>query len=241
MEEYLPGGKACKILGVHPRTLYLWDEKKTIETIRTPGGKRLYNVKKYLENIEKNKPKEIKKEEIKEIIKDDTIIRKKIIYARVSTSSQKNDLDRQVEVLKEKYPNHELVKDIGSGMNMNRKGLRKIIDYAIQGEIEEVIIVHKDRLARFGYSLVEDLIKKYSDGKVIIMERKEDKEAKEELVEDVLQIMNIFVAKMNGMRKYKKKEMLKENTDTESDNDSEISEKEQKKEKRKIKIKNNKK
>jgi putative resolvase len=220
MEEYLPGGKACKILGVHPRTLYLWDEKKTIETIRTPGGKRLYNVKKYLENIEKNKPKEIKKEEIKEIIKDDTIIRKKIIYARVSTSGQKNDLDRQVEVLKEKYPNYELIKDIGSGMNMNRRGLRKIIDMAIKGEIEEVVVVHKDRLARFGYELVKDLIDKYSKGKIIIMERREDKEAKEELVEDVLQIMNIFVAKMNGMRKYKKREMIKENNKSDTENES---------------------
>ena len=226
MEEYLSGSKASKILGVHQRTLYQWDEKKIIETIRTPGGKRLYNVKKYLSNLEKNKPKEEilveKKEKNKIVIDKENIIRRKIIYARVSSSGQKNDLDRQVEVLKEKYPNHELIKDIGSGMNMNRKGLRKIIDYAIQGEIEEVIIVHKDRLARFGYSLVEDLIKKYSDGKVTIMERKEDKEAKEELVEDVLQIMNIFVAKMNGMRKYKKRDMLKENTDSDiTDNEEE--------------------
>ena len=226
MEEYLPGGKACKILGVHPRTLYLWDEKKTIETIRTPGGKRLYNVKKYLENIEKNKPKEIKKDtiyadgEIKDTINENKIIRKKIIYARVSTSGQKNDLDRQVEVLKEKYPNYELVKDIGSGMNMNRRGLRKIIDMAIKGEIEEVVVVHKDRLARFGYELVKDLIDKYSKGKIIIIERREDKEAKEELVEDVLQIMNIFVAKMNGMRKYKKREMIKENNKSDTENES---------------------
>jgi len=226
MEEYLSGSKASKILGVHQRTLYQWDEKKIIETIRTPGGKRLYNVKKYLSNLEKNKPKEEilveKKEKNKIVIDKENIIRRKIIYARVSSSGQKNDLDRQVEVLEEKYPDYELVKDIGSGMNMNRKGLRKIIDYAIKGEIEEVVIVHKDRLARFGYSLVEDLIKKYSDGKVTIMERKEDKEAKEELVEDVLQIMNIFVAKMNGMRKYKKRDMLKENTDSDiTDNEEE--------------------
>ena len=65
MEEYLSGSKASKILGVHQRTLHNWDEQKIIETIRTPGGKRLYNVKKYLANIEKNKPKEeVKKTEI---------------------------------------------------------------------------------------------------------------------------------------------------------------------------------
>jgi DNA-binding transcriptional MerR regulator len=64
MEEYLSGSKASKILGVHQRTSHNWDEQKIIETIRTPGGKRLYNVKKYLANIEKNKPKEVKKTEI---------------------------------------------------------------------------------------------------------------------------------------------------------------------------------
>ena len=88
-------------------------------------------------------------------------------------------------------------------MNMNRKGLRKIIDMSIKGEIEEIVVMHKDRLCRFGYDLIEDLIKKYSDGKIIIVNKKDNKEPKEELVEDVLQIMNIFVAKMNGLRKYK--------------------------------------
>ena len=105
--------------------------------------------------------------------------------------------------MKDTYPNHELIKDIGSGLNMNRKGLRRIIDYAIISEIEEIVVVYKDRLTRYGYELIEYLIKKYSNGKIIILNNKK-KEAKEELVEDVLQIMNIFVAKINGMRKYKK-------------------------------------
>ena len=203
MEEYLSGSKASKILGVHQRTLHNWDEQKIIETIRTPGGKRLYNVKKYLANIEKNKPKEeVKKTEIN--IRENLYnTKKKIIYARVSSVGQIDDLERQVKLLKDTYPNHELIKDIGSGLNMNRKGLRRIIDYAIIGEIEEIVVVYKDRLTRYGYELIEYLIKKYSNGKIIILNNKK-KEAKEELVEDVLQIMNIFVAKINGMRKYKK-------------------------------------
>ena len=131
------------------------------------------------------------------------LIKQKIIYARVSSLGQKNDLERQILSLKNKFPDYKLIKDIGSGMNMNRKGLRKIIDMSIKGEIEEVVVMHKDRLCRFGYELVEDLIKKYSNGKIIIVSKKEDKEPKEELVEDVLQIMNIFVSKMNGLRKYK--------------------------------------
>jgi predicted site-specific integrase-resolvase len=95
------------------------------------------------------------------------------------------------------------MEDIDSGMNMNRRSFRKMIDLAIQGKIEEVVVAHKDRLARFGYELFEDLLLKYSNGKVIICERKEKEEPETELVQDVLQVMNIFVAKMNGLRKYK--------------------------------------
>ena len=197
MEEYLSGSKASKVLGVHQRTLYQWDAKKIIETIRTPGGKRLYNVKRYLEETTKNI--EENKEEIETIIN-----KEKIIYGRVSSNNQKDDLERQIKILKKYYPKYTLIKDIGSGVNLNRRGLRKIIDLAIEGKIEEVVIVHKDRLCRFGYELIEDLIFKYSNGKITIINEVENKEPKEELVEDVLQIMNIFVAKMNGLRKYNK-------------------------------------
>lgn len=196
MEGFVSGKKASKILGVHQRTLYLWDAKKKIETIRTPGNMRLYNVSKYLEL------KNIDNENIENVENDN---KKKYIYARVSSLGQKNDLERQIELLKSSYPSHILISDIGSGMNLNRKGLRKIIDESIEGKIDEIVVVHKDRLCRFGYELISDIIKKYSNGKIIIMDNIVEKEPKEELVEDVLQIMNIFVAKMNGMRKYDKK------------------------------------
>ena len=214
MEEFIVGSKASKILGVHQKTLYAWEEKNIIETIRTPGGKILYNVKKYLSEVQKNRKKEDIKRNIEKNINDTeetnellNILdntKKRIIYGRVSSNGQKDDLTRQVALLQQKYPEYILITDIGSGMNLNRKGLRKIIDMAIKSEIEEVVIVHKDRLCRFGYDLIEDIITKYSNGKITIIEEIEDKEPREELVEDVLQIMNIFVAKMNGLRKYNK-------------------------------------
>ena len=202
MDEFVSGIKASEILGVHQRTLYLWDKKKIIETIRTPGGKRLYNVKKYLESLNKNISN------VKNV--NNPIINSKLqnknnyIYARVSSTGQKNDLERQIKVLLNLYPNYNLITDIGSGMNLNRRGLRKIIDESIKGRINNVVIVHKDRLCRFGYELIEDIIHKYSNGKIIIIENNPNKEVKEELVDDVLQIMNIFVAKLNGLRKYNK-------------------------------------
>ena len=204
MENFVSGKKASEILGVHQRTLYQWEEKKQIETIRTPGGKRMYNVKKYLE-FKNEKPVKINNSEINKLIENNG----KYLYARVSSLGQKEDLVRQEKLLKEKYPNYKLISDIGSGMNLNRKGLRTLIDKSIKGEVKEVVIVHKDRLCRYGYELIEDIIEKYSNGKIIILDNLEKKEPKEELVEDVLQIMNIFVAKINGMHKYSKNKKTK--------------------------------
>jgi len=193
--EYVGGKKASELLGVHQRTLYNWEDQGKIETMRTPGGKRLYNVKKFLEDT-----KEITKEEHK-LLKNDKKL--KIVYVRVSSKSQEDDLERQKKYMKKHYPHHLVIEDIGSGMNLNKRGIRKIIKYAIEGKVEEVVVAYKDRLARFGFELIEDLIKEYSDGKIIIVNQDEDIEPEEELVKDVLQVMNIFVAKMNGLRKYK--------------------------------------
>jgi putative resolvase len=189
MAKYLGGKKTSELLGVHQRTLYQWDEKGWIKTIRTKGGKRLYDVGSYLKNKEKETEEKHKYS---------------ICYVRVSSQGQKDDLERQIEYMTKRYPDHKIIKDIGSGINMDRKGLNKIIDWAIEGKVKEVVIAHKDRLARFGYKLVERIIKDYSEGEIKIINEKKNKEPQEELMEDVLQVMNVFVAKMNGMRKYNK-------------------------------------
>ena len=95
-----------------------------------------------------------------------------IIYARVSTLKQNNDFlplgsphddiftrgERQIKYLQKKYPNHKLISYIGSVINLNRRGLRKIIDMAIIGKLNEVVVVHKDRLCRFDYELIPSKI-----------------------------------------------------------------------------------
>lgn len=191
--EYVKRKEALKILGICYVTLYKIANNNEIETIKI-GSNTLYNVKKYLR--EKN------------II----INKKKICYCRVSSNKQKNDLERQVKYMQEKFPTYEIIKDIGSGLNYKRKGLQSIIEKAINGEVEELIIAYKDRLTRFGYELIEDLIKKYSNGKIIILNSSEEKTPMEELTKDILSIMNVYVAKINGLRKYKreiKNELLK--------------------------------
>jgi len=206
MDRFVKNKEATQILGVHQRTLYQWEEKGWIEIKRTKGNMRLYNVDKYLRETNMI-PK------IQEIIcTTETEYNKlnncktklNINYIRVSSLGQKDDYIRQEELLKNKYPTNIIIKDIGSGVNLSRRGLVKIIELAIEGKINELVVAYKDRLTRFGFELIEHLIKKYSNGKIIVLNDKDDIEPEEELVKDVLQIMNVFVARMNGMRKYKK-------------------------------------
>jgi len=199
MNQYLGGKEASAKLGVHQRTLMQWDKKGWINTIRTPGNKRLYDVEKFLK--EHNL-----KSDIKNNINEEQEEKLNICYVRVSTNGQKDDLERQKDVMKELYKDYIIIEDIGSGLNLNKKGIRKIIDLAIKGKINKLVITHKDRLVRFGYELIEDLIKDYSNGEIIVIYQKEIKKTEgDELMYDMLQIMNIYEAKMNGLRKYKKK------------------------------------
>ena len=94
--------------------------------------------------------------------------KKKICYARVSSEKQKEDLDRQCEYLRQKCPDHELIKDIGSGLNWKRKGFTSILERSYQRDIEEVVVTHKDRLCRFAFELVEWIFSKH-DTKIVVL------------------------------------------------------------------------
>ena len=100
-------------------------------------------------------------------------------------------------------PTYEIISDIGSELNFNRKGLNQIIEYAINGDIEVVVVAYKDRLARFGYEMIDNIINKYSKGMIKIENKTEEKTPTKEMSEDIVTIMNVYVAKMNGLRKYK--------------------------------------
>ena len=110
--------------------------------------------------------------------------------------------------MKERYPNHEIISDIGSGINFKRKGLIKIIDYALEGNLEQLVIAYKDRLCRIGYDLIEYLLLKYSDTEIILDSEKIET-LEEEISNDILQIINVYSAKINGMRSYKSKQIQK--------------------------------
>jgi len=201
--EFVGGKEASSILGVHQRTLYQWETKQKIETIRTPGGKRLYNVQKFIsENQEYVKTNGINNN----IINNE---KKNICYIRVSSVNQSNDLERQKEVMKKLFPKYEIIEDIGSGLNLNKRGIRRIIKMAIEGKINELVIAYRDRLTRFGYDLIENIIKEYSNGRITVLNKQKSLKPEEELVSDVMALMNVYVAKMNGLRRYKVNNSIK--------------------------------
>lgn len=185
--KFLPGKKTAEILGVHPQTLYKYEEKGLIKTIRTPGGKRLYNVEEYLNKQGVSNQSD----------------KVKISYCRVSGASQKDDLENQVNYMKDKYPNHEMIIDIGSGINFERKGLKKIMKLGIEGKLEELVITYKDRLCRIGYEMIENILTEYSKTKIIVINDKEES-AEEEVVNDLIEIITVFSARVYGLRRYKK-------------------------------------
>ena len=185
--NYLTSKKASKILNISVSTLRTWANNGTIDTIRTVGNHRRYDI----QNLLKSKTN----------VQDNRL---NICYVRVSTISQKEDLIRQEQYMRSLYPSYIIIKDIGTGINFNRKGLRLIIKYAISGMINNLIVAYKDRLTRFGFDLIEDLIKEYSNGKVTILNNNFNRDKTDEIVGDVLQILNVYNAKINGMRKYNK-------------------------------------
>jgi putative resolvase len=192
---YFPAREATKLLHVVSGTLVLWEQQGKIKCIRK-GGKgshRYYDIKSFFEARGIGGETSVPEKEP---------IRRKICYCRVSSRGQKDDLERQEQYLKERYPAHEFIKDIGSGLNFKRKGIKAILEYSYKGEIEELVVAHKDRLCRFGFEIFEFVISKFSKGRIIILDNSTVSK-NEELVSDILSIINVFSARVNGLRKYK--------------------------------------
>jgi predicted site-specific integrase-resolvase len=179
-DSYVNSKTAREKLGVCNRTLRNWAIQGKVDFILTDGGWRKYNVDKYLR-------------------KNNLQTKKKICYARVSSYDRKSDLARQIAYLTEKFPDHEIIKDIGSGINFKRKGLQKIIELAISGELEEVVVTYKDRLCRIGYDMIEFIFEKYSKAKITIV-NDEFKLPHQEITEDLIEIITVYSSKIHGTR-----------------------------------------
>lgn len=185
---YVTPREAANALGVSTRTLARWSEDGKIPTFKTEAGQRRYDISAYLKQ----------KAVSTELARPSTVL-----YARVSTSSQRDDLQRQTEALTTNYPGCEVITEIGSGLNFRRKKLNAILERIISGDIQLLVVAHKDRLARFGFDLIEWLCEKFNCKIVVLYQQKYSPET--ELVQDMLSVVHCFSSRLYGLRKYEKK------------------------------------
>ena len=190
MSNYKPK-EFAEMIGVSVKTLQRWDKEGKFKAYRTPTNRRYYTYRQYIDYMG-----------------DGNIKRgKTVIYARVSTSNQKDDLQNQVEYLKQ-YANakgiivDEVFEDVGSGLNYSRKKWNKLIEDCMLGSIKTIIVAHEDRFIRFGYEWFERFLK--SNGVEIIVVNNEKASPEQELVNDLISIIHVFSCRIYGLRKYKK-------------------------------------
>lgn len=178
--NYVPASKITKEYEVSNSTLQKWANSGKVKCVRTPGGKRLYDLR-----------------SIESIFGEKESTRKNICYTRVSSIKQKEDLDRQKQLLHSKFPSHELISDIGSGLNYSRPGFKKILGSIMRGEVDELVVDYRDRFCRYGFEVIEQMCAAFNTKLVILFK---SGGCDNELGEDLLAIVGDYVAKNDGKR-----------------------------------------
>lgn len=186
--------EAAVLLGIHKDTLRRWEREGKIKAVWFGRERRF------------------PEEEIRRVLGEanpDTVV----LYARVSGHDQKEDLQRQVEALKEAYgsgfSSMVVLTDIGSGLSTSRRGLRKAMELARERKIRAVAITYPDRLTRFGFEYLEEYFSSFGV-ELLVLNREEDKSPQQELVEDLLTIVTSFAGKLYGHRSHKVRKLKAE-------------------------------
>ena len=188
-------GTAAKHFGVSKETLRRWEKSNKIIVERTPKGHRRFDLSKV------SSARSQKFDSMKHTLG----------YARVSSHDQKEDLVRQSQVLENFCATngctYEIVQDLGSGLNFQKRGLKKLIQNICSEKIDRLVLTHKDRLLRFGSELVFSLCEEFGI-EVVIMNKSEETRFEDDLVQDVLEIITVFSARLYGARSRKNQRLL---------------------------------
>jgi len=190
--EVLKPKDVSELLNITVRTLQQWDRDGKLKASRTPTTNRRYYTS----------------DQINEYLgRKNRISSKTVIYARVSSNSQKPDLESQIEFLKtyanaKGYIVDEIISEIGSGLNYNRKKWNGLLKQIEEKRIARVIVSHKDRFIRFGYDWYAEYVKR--QGCEVEVVNNEATSPQEEMVQDLISIVHCFSCRIYGLRKYKK-------------------------------------
>ncbi|MFI5334934.1 MAG: IS607 family transposase [Chlamydiales bacterium] len=197
MNKFVSIIEAAKFLGVSTQTLRRWErEGKDIAVQRTKGGQRRYD-------LSKMRPLATGPDKLSKGIT--------LAYARVSSHDQKEDLQRQEKMLEMFCSSHgwsfEIISDLGSGMNYQKRGLRKLLGRIMDGSIGRLVLTHKDRLLRFGAELVFAICE-MKGIEITLINHSDEPSFEEELAADVLEIITVFSARLYGARSRKNKKLI---------------------------------
>lgn len=191
VKNYKPKDFA-EMIGVSVKTLQRWDREGILKANRTPTERRYYTYAQYLSYMGNR-------------LNKDT--RECVIYSRVSTRNQKDDLKNQTAFLRQ-YCNaggvivDRCIEDYGSGLNYNRPQWNLLLDDVMEGKVKTIYITHRDRFIRFGFDWFEKFCLKYQTEIVVV--NNEELSPQEELVQDIVSILHVFSCRLYGLRKYKK-------------------------------------
>ena len=180
----------AKRIGRAPSTVRRWEREGILTAKRLPSGQRYFD-----------------ESDVRAMLGGAPERRLSVVYCRVSSAGQREDLQSQVAAM-EQYCRaaaiavDEWIQEVGGGMNFRRKRFLSMLERIQRGEIERVLIAHKDRLVRFGFDLLDHLSREY--GCEIIVVNQESLSPEQEMVEDLLAIVHTFSCRLYGMRKYKK-------------------------------------
>jgi putative resolvase len=196
-------GEFAKLAGVGVRTLQRWDREGRLKAHRTLTNRRYYTDDDLAVVLGREVP---------------VAAQRCVAYCRVSSAAQKPDLANQRHVLEQFCSARglavdEWIEEVGGGLNFQRKRFLALVDGIIAGEIETLVIAHKDRLARFGFPLIAHLCEQHHCELVVMNTESLSPEA--EMVQDLMTILHCFSSRLYGVRNYRKtlKEALADGRD----------------------------
>ncbi len=195
-ERLLPPREVYKRLGVHYMTVKRWIYSGRIRAVKTPTGRWL-----------------IPESEVARILGGAGAGgTRAVIYARVRSSDQRGDLERQVEYLRQYcaargYSVVDVLSDVASGLRTDRRGLMKLLDHVTKGEADAVVVTHRDRLTRFGFEYLERLFSSFG-ARMEVVFGGEPKDSREELVDDMMELIASFAGRLYGTRSHRRKELV---------------------------------
>jgi predicted site-specific integrase-resolvase len=185
-------GEFAKLVGVVPKTLQRWDREGRLKAHRTVTNQRYYT-----------------DEDLAIVLGLEKHVKKKrcVVYCRVSSPAQKTDLVNQRQHLEQFCTARGLVVDewleeIGGGLNFQRKQFLALVDRIIAGDVGMLVLAHKDRLARFGFSLIEHLCEVHRCELIVMNNQSLSPE--QELTQDVLSILHCASRRLDGLGNYRK-------------------------------------